>query len=109
MRRTGRTPSGREWQGAQSGKGSAELVLPGPSLGQMQGEAPGLAGEPSGQGEEAASQGLGGYQRLAQTDARGPMCQVVGDHLHRQPGSVGGEAARFERTQFKARRVVDLR
>ena len=74
MRRTGRTPSGGEWQGAQSGKGSAELVLPGPALGQMQGEAAGLAGEPSGQGEEASSEGLGGQHRLAQADARCPRC-----------------------------------
>ena len=32
----------------------------------------------------------------AQTDARGPACQVVGHHLHRQPGAVGWEAARGE-------------
>ena len=54
------------------------------------------AGEPSGHGKEAASQGLGGYQLLTQTDTRGPACQVVGHHLHRQPGAVGGEAARGE-------------
>ena len=53
-------------------------------------------GEPSGDGEEASSQGLGGYQLLAQTDARCPACQVVGHHLYCQPGGVGGEAARGE-------------
>ena len=37
-------------------------------------------GEPSGEGEEASSEGLGGYQLLTQTDARGPAGQVVGDH-----------------------------
>ena len=96
MRRTGRTPSGREWQGAQSRQGGAELVLPGPALGKVQGEAAGLAGEPSGQGEEASPQGFGGYQRLAQTDAPSPACQIVGHDLDGQPGTVGGKAARGE-------------
>ena len=31
-------PSGRKWQGAQSGQGAAEVVLLGPALWQMQGE-----------------------------------------------------------------------
>ena len=35
--------SGREWQGAQSGQCGVELVLPGPVLGQVQGEAAGFA------------------------------------------------------------------
>ena len=86
-------PSGREWQGAQSRQGSAELVFPGPALGKMQGEAAGLAGEPSGQGEETPSEGLGGHHRFAQPDAGGPAGQVVGDDLDGQPGGVGGEAA----------------
>ena len=62
----------------------------------MQSEAARRAGEPSGDGEEASSEGLGGYQLLTQTDARGPAGQVVGHHLHGQPGGVGGEAARGE-------------
>ena len=62
----------------------------------MQGEAARRAGEPSGQGEEASPKGLGGYQLLTQTDARGPAGQVVGDDLDGQPGAVGGEAARGE-------------
>ena len=53
------------------------------------------AGEPSGQGEEASPEGLGGHQLLAQTDARGPASQVVGHHLDGQPGGVGGETARL--------------
>ena len=61
----------------------------------MQSEAARRAGEPSGEGEEASSEGLGGYQLLTQTDARGPSRQVVGDHLDGQPGSVGGETARL--------------
>ena len=47
--------SGREWQGAQSRQSAAELVLPGPALGQVQGEAPGLAGEPSRPGRRSAA------------------------------------------------------
>ena len=79
---------------SESSEGATELDFPGPTLGQMQSEAAGRAGEPSGHGKEAASEGLGGHDLLAQTDARRPACQVVGDHLHRQPGAVGGEAAR---------------
>ena len=42
---------------------------------------------------------LGGYHLLAQTDARCPAGQVMGHHLHRQPGAVGGEAARRQMVQ----------
>ena len=65
-------------QGSQSSQGTAELGFPGPMLGQMQSEAAGRAGEPSGQGEEAPPEGLGGHHLLAQTDARGPAGQVMG-------------------------------
>ena len=68
----------------------------------MQGEAAGLAGEPSGQGEEASPQGLGGHDLLTEPDARRPACQVVGHHLHRQPGTVGGETPRGEMVQADA-------
>ena len=78
--------SGWEWNRSQPCQGATELVFPGPALGKMQ-------GEPSGDREEASSEGLGGYDLLTQTDARRPACQVVGHHLHRQPGAVGGEAA----------------
>ena len=56
----------------------------------------GRAGEASGHGEEAAPEGLGGYQLLAQTDARCPAGQVMRHHLDGQPGGVGGETARWE-------------
>ena len=82
----GRAPSGGERQRSESSEGATELGFPGPTLGQMQSEAARRAGEPSGHGKEAASQGLGGHDLLAQTDARRPAGQVVGDHLHRQPG-----------------------
>ena len=59
----------------------------------MQSEAARRAGEPSGEGEEASSEGLGGYQLLTQTEARRPAGQVMGQHLDGQPGAVGGEAA----------------
>ena len=61
----------------------------------MQSEAARRAGEPSGEGEEPPPEGLGGYQLLTQTDARRPVCQVMGHHLHRQPGGVGGETAKL--------------
>ena len=61
----------------------------------MQSEAARRAGEPSGEGEEASSEGLGGCYRFAQADARYPASQVMGDDLHGQPGAVGGEAARL--------------
>ena len=86
-------PSGWEWNGSQPGQGASELGFPRPAPGEMQSEASGRAGDPSGQGEEAPPEGLGGYGPFAQTDARGPAGQVVGHHLYRQPGAVGGEAA----------------
>ena len=89
-------PSGWEWDGAQSCQGVTELGFPGPTLWQMQSEAARRAGEPTGEGEEASPQGLGGHYLLAQTDARRPASQVVGHHLHRQPGAVGWEAPRGE-------------
>ena len=97
-----RAPSGWEWQGSQSGQGATELVFPGPTLGQMQGEATGRAGEPSGQREEASPGGLGGHHRLAQTDALGPASEVVGHYLDRQPSGVGGEAPRGEMVESDA-------
>ena len=94
----------RDTTGAQSRRSAAELVLPGPVLGEMQGERARLAGEPSGQGEAASSEGLGGCHRFAQTEACRPAGQVMCHHpvsspgqaLHRQPGGVGGEASRWE-------------
>ena len=88
----GRAPSGWEWQGAQPCQGAAELAFPGPMLWQMQSEAARRAGNPSGQGEEASSEGLGGHDLLTQADPRRPAGQVVGHHLYRQPSAVGGEA-----------------
>ena len=94
-----RAPSGRKWQGSQSSEGATELGFPGPALGQIQSEAARRAGEPSGDREDPPPEGLGGHQVLAQTEPRRPACQVVGDHLDGQLGSVGGEAARGEMVQ----------
>ena len=95
----GRAPSGWEWNGSQSGQGAAELLLPGPALGKMQGDPACRAGEPSGQGEDPPPEGLGGHDLLTQADAGCPAGQVVGHHLYRQPGTVGGKAARGEMVQ----------
>ena len=74
----GRAPSGREWQGAQSGQGTIELGFPRPALWQMQCEVACRAGDPSGQGEEPPPEGLGGHHLLAQTDARCPSGRGCG-------------------------------
>ena len=81
-----RPPSGWEWKGSQSSQGATELVFPGPALGKMQSEAMRRAGEPSGEGEEASSEGLGGYDLLTQTDARRPASQVMRQHLKIRSG-----------------------
>ena len=60
------------------------------------------AGEPPGQGEEASSESLGGCHRLVQTDAPSPAGQIVGDDLHRQIGTVGGDAARGQVVELHA-------
>ena len=60
----------------------------------MQGEAACRAGEPSGQGEDPSSEGLGGHDLLTQADAGCPAGQVMRHHLNRQPGAVGGETPR---------------
>ena len=96
---TGQTPLGdQEGNGRARNRSRAELnwFCQGPSLGEIQSEATGLAGDASGQGEEASSEGLGGCHRFAQTDARCPASQVVGDDLDSQPGAVGGKAARWQ-------------
>ena len=54
----------------------------------MQSEAARRAGEPSGEGAEASSEGLGGYQLLTQTDARGPAGQQL------SPAEVHGQLDR---------------
>ena len=92
----GRLPaprSGGKRQDAHSSQGASELGLPRPAPRQVQCEAAGRAGEPSGEGEEAPPQGLGGHDLLTQTDARRPAGQVVRHHLHSQPSGVGGETA----------------
>ena len=109
----GRAPSGREWNGSQPGQGAAELLLPGPAPGKMQGQSACRAGDPSGQGKDPSSEGLGGHDLLTQADAGCPAGQVVRHHLYRQPGAVGGEAARGEMVQPHAvlevaYRILDL-
>ena len=72
----GRAPSGWEWNGSQPGQGATELGFPRPALWQMQGEAACRAGEPSGQGEDPSSEGLGGHDLLTQTDAGCPASHL---------------------------------
>ena len=58
-------------------------------MGQVPGEAARLAGEPSGQREEAPPEGLGGHHLLAQTEARRPAGQQL-YWLSRKMGNFGG-------------------
>ena len=79
----------------------------------MQGQPACRAGEPSDQGEDPSSERLGGHDLLTQADAGCPAGQVVRHHLYRQPGAVGGEAARGEMVQPDAvlevaYRILDL-
>ena len=90
-----------------SGSGGAvrlrgEWLAIGPALGKMQGEAARRAGEPSGESEEPPPEGLSGYQVLAQTDTGCPAGEVMRHHLDRQPGAVGGEAARGKMVETDA-------
>ena len=63
--------------GLATSQGASELGFPRPALWQMQSEAAGRAGEPSGQGEEAPPEGPGGH----------PLAD--GLHLNGQPGARG--------------------
>ena len=87
-------PSGREWNGSQSGQSAAELLLPRPAPGKMQSEAARRAGDPPHQSEDPSPEGLGDQGPLAQTNPRRPAGQVMRHRLDRQPGAVGGEAPR---------------
>ena len=90
-----------EWElvEASDWTGGVSLRLPlGWQLNELQGW-DSYVGDPSGQGEEPPPEGLGGHHLLAQTDARCPAGDVVGHHLYRQPGGVGGEATRGEMVQ----------
>ena len=105
--------SGWKWNRSQPCQGAAELDFPRPMLGKMQSESACRAGEPSRQGEEPPPEGFGGHDPFAQTDAGCPAGQVMRHHLYRQPGGVGGEAARGEMVQPDAvlevaYRVLDL-
>ena len=86
----------------EPGQGATELGFPRPASEKVQGEAPRLAGDASGEGEEASPEGLGGCHRIFQSDACGPAGQIVGHHLHRHPGSIGGEVPRGEMVESDA-------
>ena len=97
----------------QPGQGATELGFPRPAPGEMQSEAARRAGDPSHQSEDPPPEGLGDHGPLAQTNPRRPAGQVVRHHLYRQPGTVGGEAARGEMVQPHAvlevaYRILDL-
>ena len=82
--------------------------------GRCRGQSACRAGDPSGQGKAPSSEGLGGHDLLTQARcglSSGP--RFVRHHLYRQPGAVGGEAARGEMVQPHAvlevaYRILDL-
>ena len=85
--------SDRVWNGPQPGEGATELGLPGPALGKMQG------GRRAERVSRPAIEKNRRRRVLAVTHCSPrPMgaaqrARVVGHHLDRQPGGVGGETA----------------
>ena len=113
----GSVADGRRQAGSGMARSRARARLNCSSQGQrrakMQGQSACRAGDPSGQGKDPSSEGLGGHDLLTQADAGCPAGQVVRHHLYRQPGAVGGEAARGEMVQPHAvlevaYRILDL-
>ena len=86
-------PSPKSWDTRD--RGDFHMVYNHPKTGPVikAGIAACRAGDPSGQGKDPSSEGLGGHDLLTQADAGCPAGQVVGHRLYRQPGAVGGEAA----------------
>lgn len=67
--------------GAQPGEGGEEAMLPGPTLGEVEGLSAGRAGAVTGQREQAATHPLGGGgggQLVGQAESHQPAGQVVG-------------------------------
>ena len=85
-------PSGREWQGSQTGQSAAELVFPGPALGQMQGDAARLAGEVgSASGGVGAALPQSGHQHLTGSGGHGQQ-RVIAPLAGVAPVSSTGQA-----------------
>jgi hypothetical protein len=89
-----RRRSGEQGDRPQPREGRGEADGPWPARREVEGEPPGTAGEPPGDGEQAPAEGLGGDDPGPGAEAGGPAGEVVGHHLDRQPGAVGGEPAR---------------
>ncbi len=59
----------------------------------MEREPTSRAGQPPDESEEPPPERPGGDDALAEPEPRRPASEIVGDHLDREPGAVGGEAA----------------
>src|SRR4029450_12843253 len=96
--------SGGVRDAAQPGQRHGERVGPGPAGGQVQPPSPGGAGEPAGQCQQGAPQGLGDDLLVAGAEPQGggPAQQVVGQGGGQQPGGVGGEVAGGQVRQARA-------
>src|SRR5215203_4952100 len=70
-----------------------ELAAPWPTVGQVQLTASSAAGEPSGQGDQFAAEGLGDDGSVVAAEEVNPAEQVVSDGGEHGPGPVGVETA----------------
>ena len=59
----------------------------------MEREPTSRAGQPPDESEKPPPERPGGDDALAEPEPRRPASEIVGDHLDREPGAVGGEAA----------------
>ena len=77
-------PSGWEWNGSQSGQGPRlNCSSQGQRRGRCRVNRRAERGDPSDQGKDPSSEGLGGHDLLTQADAGCPAGQVVRHHLYR--------------------------
>ena len=88
--------SGEEWDRPEPLEGDGKADRPRPASWQVEPPPTSRASEPAGQAEQPSAQRLRRDDPLAQPDPGGPVGEVMGDDLHREPGPVGGEPARRE-------------
>ena len=69
--------SGWKWNRSQPCQGAAELLLPGPAPGKMQGQSARRAGNPSPQSEDPSSEGLGGHDLLIRAVQRAMLWAIT--------------------------------
>ncbi len=83
--------SGEQRDRPEPCESSCPADRPRPAGRQVEREPAGRAGEPPGKAEQPPPQRLRRDDPLTQADPGCPAGEVVSDHLHREPGPVGGE------------------